>query len=101
MKFLGYGGVVCKPPEGCGWYWEFRDVKDHWWSKTRREYRGAYWEDSDDRLSKRPNPKGSEDRWLDAFTFADMYADDVPHLMETDLVTARRLSAAKVSRTRI
>jgi hypothetical protein len=99
VKFLGSGWVICEPPKGCGWYWEFRDLKDHWWSRTRREYQGAYWEDSDDALSRRP---GSFERaWLDALTFADMYADDVRHLAETDLATAQRLSAAKTSRARI
>ena len=97
MKVIGTANrwIQCRKPRGCGWYWQLRTVKDHWWSRPRDEFKGAFWEDEDGRpeLSMRP---GEHDRsWMRREDFEDWYADCVRHLEEV-----QQLSAVHNSRMR-
>ena len=65
--------VVCQKPKGCGWWWQTRTVKPHWWSQPRREYMGAYW----------PGSGSAQRRWISAEQFDDEYSDCTRHLVAT------------------
>lgn len=37
--------VVCARPNGCGWSWELRAVRRHWWSRPELTWHGPVFED--------------------------------------------------------
>lgn len=67
-----------------------RTVKDHWWSRPRNEYRGAFWEheDHDPRLSSRPDDPANKQRWFSQEAWDDWYADCGRHVQEVQQLTA-------------
>ena len=86
--------VICKPPNGCGWYWQRRTVRDHWWTRPRMEYLGAFWESSSDpKLAMKPGQR--RERWLTASEFEEHYGDCTRHLVAMPLADAQRLSAVR------
>lgn len=91
MKVIGTANrwVQCRRPNGCGWYWQKRTIRNHWWSRPRNEYRGAYWEHAggDPRYSSRPDDSSSK-RWMSQEEFDSWYGDCIGHLKEVSAVDA-------------
>ena len=81
--------VQCIRPNGCGWYWQRRTVKAHWWSRVGYQYRGAFWEDSEGRanLSSRPDD-GGKTCWFSQAEFEDWYGDCLKNLQQVQALEA-------------
>ena len=94
VRVVGHANhwVICQPPDGCGWYWQRRTVKAHWWSRPRQQYKGAFWEDREGRAELSNRPGESDRAWVDQDTWADWYSDCVSHLREVQALTALLLS---------
>ena len=97
MRVIGTDWIICLPPAGCGWYWQRRTVKDHWWSRKRTEYRGAFWEDGQHRpaLCSRPDDPAERLRWMAAETWEDWYGDCSNHVTAVSQLRACHLSAER------
>ena len=93
MRVIGSTWEQCIKPRGCGWYWQVRTVQDHWWSRPRKEYRGAFWENEDGRPELSMRPEEHQRRWIRSEQFQDEYSDCLRYLTEVDRESAIKNSA--------
>jgi hypothetical protein len=86
--------IQCRKPRGCGWYWQLRTVRDHWWSRPRDEVKGAFWEDEDGRAELSMRPETANRPWRPRSTLEDEYSDCLSHLEEVQHLDAVRETPA-------
>jgi hypothetical protein len=95
MKVIGTANrwIQCRKPLGCGWYWQLRTVKDHWYSRPRDEVKGAFWEDEEGRPELSRSPDTVNLGWQPRSILEEYYSDCLSHLREVQHLDAVHNSA--------